>query len=304
MRVLTRSDFDGLACCVLLKKAGMMDDVKFIHPKDVQDGKVDVASSDILANVPYAPGCGMWFDHHSSEVERTNLKGEFKGESRMAPSAARIIYDYFGGKDMFGKLEEFVTAVDKTDSAKFTKEEILKPEGWVLLSFIMDPRTGLGRYHDFRISNIQLMMNMIEYCYEMSIDQILSQQDVKERINKYREQDELFRKMIHENTRIERNVIITDLRGREEIYIGNRFIIYVMYPEQNISIWLIDGKQKENAVFAVGASIINKTCKSNIGSLMLHYGGGGHKKVGGCQVPYSEVDRVLAELIDEIKEDA
>jgi nanoRNase/pAp phosphatase (c-di-AMP/oligoRNAs hydrolase) len=196
-----------------------------------------------------------------------------------------------------------VTAVDRSDSAKLTKEEILEPKGWILLSFIMDPRTGLGRYRDFRISNYQMMMDMIDYCSKISIDQILSQHDVKERIDKYQEQDELFQIMIEQKTHIEGNIIITDLRGEEEIYTGNRFRIYAMYPEQNISIWLIDGKQNENAVFAVGASIINKSSETDVGNLMLHFGGGGHKKVGTCQVPYSEVDRVLAELIDEINDD-
>ncbi|MDH5638679.1 MAG: exopolyphosphatase [Nitrospinota bacterium] len=302
MRVLTRSDFDGLACCVLLKEVGAMDDVTFVHPKDIQDGKVAVSANDILANVPYVEGCGMWFDHHSSEEERHSIK-DFKGESRLAPSAARVIYDYYGGKEKLGHLEEFVQNVDKADSGQFTQEEILNPEGWVLLSFIMDPRTGLGRYRDYRISNYNIMMDMIGYCARKSIDEILAIPDVVERIERYNSQEKEFEEMIKKHTTTDGAVIITDLRGLDEIKTGNRFVIYALYPEQNISIWLIDGRQKINAVFAVGHSILNRTSKTNVGSLMLRYGGGGHAKVGTCQAPYADAPRVLRELVEQMKSD-
>ena len=302
MRVLTRSDFDGLACCVLLREVGVMDDITFVHPKDIQDGKVSVNSNDILANVPYVEGCGMWFDHHSSEEERHNVK-DFKGDSRLAPSAARVIFDYYGGKEKLGHLEEFVRNVDKADSGQFTREEILNPQGWVLLSFIMDPRTGLGRFRDYRISNYNLMMDMIGYCSSKSIDEILAIEDVKERITRYNSQEKEFEEMIQKHTTTDGNVIITDLRGQEEIKTGNRFVIYALHPEQNISIWLIDGKQRQNAVFAVGHSILNRTSKTNVGSLMLKYGGGGHAKVGTCQTPYTDAPRILRELTDKMKAD-
>ncbi|MDH4184906.1 MAG: exopolyphosphatase [Nitrospinota bacterium] len=302
MRVLTRSDFDGLACCVLLKEVGVMTDVTFVHPKDIQDGKVDVTSNDILANVPYVAGCGMWFDHHSSEEERHNAQG-YKGESRLAPSAARVIYEYYGGKEKLGHLEEFVVNVDKADSGQFTAEEILNPAGWVLLSFVMDPRTGLGRYRDYRISNYNLMLDMIGYCARKKIDDILEIPDVKERVARYFSQEKEFEEMIKKHTSVEDNVIITDLRGLEEIKTGNRFVIYALYPKQNISIWIVDGKQRQNAVFAVGHSILNRTSKTNVGSLMLKNGGGGHSNVGTCQVPYDEAPRVLRELVASMKKD-
>lgn len=303
MRLLTRSDFDGLACAVLLKEAGIISSRKFVHPKDIQDGLIEVNENDVLANVPYVEGCGLWFDHHSSEDERLKMGKIFQGDSRPAPSAARVIYDYYGGNEKFGHLNEMMSAVDKSDSAQFTVEEIQNPKDWVLLSFIMDPRTGLGRFKDYRISNYQLMDDIIECCRSMPINEILSLPDVQERVNRYFEQDRLFRDMLLQYSRKDGNVIISDLRGVEVIYSGNRFFIYSLFPEQNISIWIVDGKGKQNCVFAIGHSIINRTSNTDVGSLMLKYGGGGHKAVGTCQVPYQEAGRVLEELVETIKRD-
>ncbi|MBI4666660.1 MAG: exopolyphosphatase [Nitrospinae bacterium] len=288
MRLLTRSDFDGLACAVLLKEMNLVDGYKFVHPKDVQDGLVEVTDNDILANIPFADGCGLWFDHHASEHERQDLKGRYRGASYHADSAARVIYDYYGGKEKFGHLDAMMEAVDKADSGRLAVDEILNPKGWILLSFIMDPRTGLGRYRDYRISNYDLMMRMIDLCHSKTASEILQDPDVVERMKRYFEQDAHFRDMLLAHTRADGNVIITDLRGVDEIYTGNRFMVYALFPEQNISIWLIDGRAKQNAVFAVGHSIVNRTSKTNVGSLMLKYGGGGHPKVGTCQVPYAD----------------
>ncbi|MGE5371548.1 MAG: exopolyphosphatase [Solirubrobacterales bacterium] len=303
MRLLTRSDFDGLACGVILKEAGIIDSWKFVHPKDLQDGIVEVTDNDVLANVPYVPGCGLWFDHHSSEQERLELKGQYKGESRMARSAARVIYDYYGGKINFEHLAEMMDAVDKVDSAQLNIDDILNPSGWVLLGFVMDPRTGLGRFKDYRISNYQLMEQLMEYCRTMSIEEILELPDVSERVKTYWEQDALFKEMLLKYTRTDKNVIISDLRGVDSIYAGNRFMVYSLFPEQNISIWLIDGRAKINCVFAVGHSILNRTSKTDVGSLMLKYGGGGHPQVGTCQVAYDDAERVLSELLAQMHQD-
>lgn len=300
MRLVTRSDFDGLACAVLLKEVGIINERQFVHPKDIQDGLVIISENDILANVPFAEGCGLWFDHHSSEQERLDLKGRFKGDSRPAPSAARVIYDYYGGKEKFGHLEAMMAAVDKADSAQFAVEEILHPEGWGLLAFIMDPRTGLGRFKDYTISNYQLMDDMINYCRTMTVEEILALPDVQERVVRYFEQNDLFKQMIRQHTITQGDAIVTDLRNVDTIYSGNRFLIYSLYPEQNISIWIVDGRNKQNCVFAVGHSIIKRTSRINVGTLMLKYGGGGHKVVGTCQVPYEDTDKVLQELLVEI----
>jgi len=303
MRLITRSDFDGLACAVLLRAAGIMDSRLFVHPKDVQDGLIEVNANDVLANIPYAEGCGLWFDHHSSEDERMKMANKFKGDSRPAPSAARVIYDYYGGEKIFGNLQDMMVAVDKSDSGQLTVNEIINPQGWILLSFVMDPRTGLGRFKDYRISNYQLMDDLIELLGKKPIEEILQMPDVAERVKRYYEQNELFKQMILQHTRTDANVIITDLRGVDVIYSGNRFLLYSLYPEQNISVWMIDGRNKQNCVYAVGHSIIKRTSKTDVGSLMLKYGGGGHKVVGTCQVPYEKADTVLNELVSTIKKD-
>ena len=301
MRLLTRSDFDGLGCAVLLKEAGLLNEIKFVHPKDVQDGKVQVTAEDILANVPYVKGCGLWFDHHSSEEERAH--GAFEGVSDpSAPSATRVVYDYLGGAERFANahIATLVAAIDKADSADLTVDEVLRPQGWVLISFIMDPRTGLGRYKDYRIGNYQLMMDMIDYCRAMTAEQILEIEDVKERSRRYFEQDKRFREMVRSNAAVRGNAVVLDLRNQEEIYTGNRFLLYSLYPAQNISLQIIWGLRKQNVVITCGHSIINRTSQVDVGSLMLRYGGGGHRKVGTCQVPAEDADRAVAELVQEI----
>jgi nanoRNase/pAp phosphatase (c-di-AMP/oligoRNAs hydrolase) len=304
MRLITRSDFDGLVCGMLLMEKGIIDTWQFVHPKDLQDGLFEPNSDDVLANVPYVAGCGMWFDHHVSEDERVGWTQNVKGESRLAPSAARIIYDYYGGTDGFPKhFDELIAAADKVDSGNLTVDELLNPTGWVLLGFISDPRTGLGRFRDFRISNMQLMEELITHCRHSTIDEILSMPDIKERVDMYNEQNKLFKEMILAHTRTDDNVIITDLRDVSPIYTGNRFVIYSMFPDQNISCWVVDGRAKVNVSIACGYSIVNRSAKTNVGRLMLKYGGGGHERVGTCQVSCEDADRVLGEIIAQMKED-
>jgi nanoRNase/pAp phosphatase (c-di-AMP/oligoRNAs hydrolase) len=298
MRLLTRSDYDGLMCAVLLKELDMYDDIKFVHPKDIQDGIVPVTSEDILVNIPYVPGCGIWFDHHTSEAERGLAdKGSFKGSSWPAPSCARVIYDHYGGDEKLGKFKEMVEATDKADSAQFTRDEILNPQRWELLSFIMDPRTGLGRYRDYRISNYQLMMTLIEELRSKTVDEILEIEDVQERVRRYEDHKPHFLQMMFEYSTAAGDVIVTDLRDVPETYVGNRHVIYALYPYQNISIRIFDGKDKEFCVFSVGYSILNRTSTVDVGSLMLKYGGGGHKAVGTCQLPYERAETVLDEML-------
>jgi nanoRNase/pAp phosphatase (c-di-AMP/oligoRNAs hydrolase) len=302
MRLITRSDFDGLACAALLKDAGVIDSWKFAHPKDLQDGLVPVDENDCLANVPYVEGCGLWFDHHSSEFERNALKGKYNGESRLSPSCARIVYEYYGGRERFGKnYDDIMVAVDKVDSGSLTKDEILHPEGWIMVGFLMDPRTGLGRWRKFTISNYQLMEKLIDCVRTMSTEEILSLPDVVERIDTYNEQAENFIKMVGEHTRVEKDVIISDLRGVDPIYSGNRFMIYSLYPEQNISAWIVSGKGGLGCSAAVGYSILNRTSNVDVGKLMLKYGGGGHKAVGTCQFSdenIADLDKMLFELVN------
>ena len=300
MRLITRSDFDGLVCGSLLLEAGIIDSWKFAHPKDLQDGLVEVTADDCLANVPYVEGCGLWFDHHSSEHERLALEGKYEGESRMSPSCAHIIYDYYGGREKFPQFDDIMAAVDKVDSGRLTVDEVQNPKGWVLIGFLMDPRTGLGRWRNFTISNYQLMEKLLVACRTMDTDEILAMPDIQERIAVYNEQTELFTEMIKKYTRVEGNVIISDLRGVDPIYSGNRFMIYSMYPEQNISAWIVNGKGGKGCSAAVGYSILNRSSEVDVGSLMLKYGGGGHKNVGTCQFSDENMEEDLPKMLDEL----
>ncbi len=302
MRLVTRSDFDGLVCGALLLEAGIIDNWKFAHPKDLQDGLVEVGEDDCLANVPFVEGCGLWFDHHSSEHERLELEGKYKGESRMTPSCARIIYEYYGGAERFPQFGEIMEAVDRVDSGNLTLDEVMNPQSWILIGFLMDPRTGLGRWREFSISNYQFMEKLMEACRTMSTEEILALPDVQERIEVYQEQSLKFQEMVKAHTKTEGNVIITDLRGVDPIYTGNRFMIYSMYPQQNISAWIVSGKGGQGCSAAVGYSVLNKTCQVNVGSLMLKYRGGGHKKVGTCQFSEENMETELPKMLKELCE--
>jgi len=305
MRLLTRSDFDGLVCAVLLVEKGIVDEYEFVHPKDAQDGKIEATANDVLANIPYIPGCGLWFDHHSSEDERLKT-GElnFEGEVRSAPSAAQVIWDYYGGSNTFNKsLLPLMEAVNKTDSGNLSREEILNPEDWIILSYIMDARTGLGRFKDYRISNHQLMTDMIQYCRTMSAEEIIGNYDIQERIMRYFDQQDLFSGMLERCSEIKGNLVITNLIDENTIFSGNRFIIYALYPEQNVDLRVMWGRNNQNVVFACGHSILNRTSKTDVGKLMLKYGGGGHHVVGTCQVPADNWETILEEIVGQINAD-
>ncbi len=303
MRLVTRSDFDGLICAVLLKQAEAINSIQFVHPKDLQDGKFEVTENDVLTNVPFVPGCGLWFDHHATEVERIVGKSDFRGDCRIAPSAARVVYDYYGGASRFPGIEEMMVEVDKADAAQFTRDEILHPQGWPLLSFLMDARTGLGRYQDYRISNYQLMYELIDACLTKSITEILAMPDVWERVVRYSEQDVLFRQALRDHSWTEGNVVVSDMREVNPIPCGNRFLVYALYPEQNTSIWIVNGFQGQNCVFACGHSILNQTSQTHIGALMRRFGGGGHEAAGTCQVPHEQAEETLRALVSSMNAD-
>lgn len=305
-RLLTRSDFDGLVCAVLLKDLDMLGEIKFVHPKDVQDGKIEVNDRDILTNLPFAPGCYLCFDHHASEELRNEgLQADNYILSSKADSAARVVYDHFGGAERFpGISNEMMEAVDKADSARFSMDDVLHPEGWELLSFLMDARTGLGRFREFRVSNYQLMMDLVDYCKNHTIEEILALPDVQERVSLFREHEERFTDQLHRCSTVHGNLVELDLRNEETIFAGNRFMIYALFPECNISAHVLWGRDKQNTVFTIGKSIFNRTCTTDIGELCLSYGGGGHANAGTCQIDNDDAARVRAELIKTINADA
>ncbi len=300
-RLVTRSDFDGLVCAMILRELDIIEDIKFVHPKDVQDGIIELSDNDITTNLPYDPRVSLAFDHHESEMDRIRSIESGGGELYIDPtarSAARVVYNYYGGKENLpGITEELMEAVDKGDSADFTVDEILNPKGWVLLHYLMDPRTGLGRFRHFRISNYQLMMQLIGYCMDHTIDEILELPDVKERVDLYFSETEMFKQQLRDLAQIHDKVIVLDLRNEEIIHAGNRFMIYAMYPECQISVHVAWGFKKQNTAVMIGKSIVNKTSQVDIGELCLQYGGGGHHNAGTCQLDNDKVDAALPDII-------
>ena len=302
-RLVTRSDFDGLVCAVLLKKLDLIDEIKFVHPKDMQDGRVPVNDRDITTNLPYVDGVHLAFDHHSSETLRVGPKDNHIIDPHAA-SAARVVFLHYGGKERFHDVpEDMMEAVDKADSAQFSQEEILNPTGWVLLNYLMDARTGLGRFREFRISNYDLMMRLIDACLNHSVEEILALPDVKERVDLYRDHEAKFRDQLQRCSTVHGKLVILDLRNEETIFAGNRFMIYALYPQCNISIHVLWGLKKQNTVLACGKSIIDRSSKTNVGEEMLEYGGGGHDAAGTCQVENDKADEALLDLIRKINAD-
>jgi nanoRNase/pAp phosphatase (c-di-AMP/oligoRNAs hydrolase) len=303
-RLVTRSDFDGLVCAVLLNELNLIDDIKFVHPKDMQDGKVEITANDITTNLPYVAGAHLAFDHHLSETIRNT--GERKNHiiEAEAPSAARVVYNYYGGKSAFPNItDDMMDAVDKADSAQFSREEILNPTDWVLLNYLMDSRTGLGRFREFRISNYTLMMDLIKYCRDHNIAQILALPDVKERTDLYFDHAEKAKEQLLRCSTVHNNLVVLDLRNEETIWATNRFMIYALFPQTNISIHVLWGVQKQNTVFATGKSILDRGSKTNVGELMLEYGGGGHHAAGTCQLENDQAEATLQTLIKRINAD-
>ena len=303
-RLVTRSDMDGLVCAVLLKHLDIVDDILFVHPKDMQDGKVEITDRDITTNLPYVEGAHLVFDHHLSETIRNSLHDNHIIDPD-APSAVEVVYQYYGGADAFPeRFKPLMAAANKADAAQFSKGDIIDPQGWDLLSFLMDSRTGLGRFRNFRISNYQLMMDLIDYCKDHTIDEIMELPDVAERVELYNRYREEFVTQLKKCSTIYDNVILLDLTQEEIIYPGNRFMIYALYPKCNVSIHKIWGLKKQNTVFAVGKSIVNRSSKANIGEIMYKYNGGGHMAAGTCQVPHELADVVLDDIIEELREPA
>jgi nanoRNase/pAp phosphatase (c-di-AMP/oligoRNAs hydrolase) len=301
-RLVTRSDFDGLVCGVLLKELNLIDEITFVHPKDMQDGKIPISGRDITTNLPYIPSCHLAFDHHSSEVERAGGRSPNNYViDADALSAARVVYRYFGGQPRFPHIsEDLLSAVDKADSAQFTVEETLRPDGWTLLNFLMDSRTGLGRFRQFGISNYELMMKLIDYCRNHTVEQILALPDIKERVDLYRQQEPQFREQILRCARVHGDLVVLDLRNEETIHAGNRFMIYALFPDCRVSMHVLWGVKQQNTVFAIGKSILDRSSPVDIGALCLTYGGGGHEAAGTCQIDNARAADIMAELIAKL----
>ncbi|PHS56210.1 MAG: exopolyphosphatase [Sulfurimonas sp.] len=302
-RLVTRSDMDGLVSAVILRQLDLIGEIIFVHPKDMQDGTITITENDIITNLPYVENAHLVFDHHESEAMRNSAADNYIIIAD-APSAARVVYNhYIKDNDLSMIREDMMIAVDKADSAQFTKKDIINPQGWEMLSFLMDSRTGLGRFREFKISNYELMMNLIDYCHNHGIDDIMLLPDIKERVDLYNKYEKEFKEQLKRCSKVYDNLVVLDLRDEEIIYSGNRFMIYALFPQTNISIHVIWGFKKQNTVFATGKSILDRSSQTNISELMLKYKGGGHEAAGTCQIDNDKCENVLKELITAITDD-
>ena len=300
-RLITRPDFDGVVCGALFMEQDMIDTVMFAHPRDMQHGRIEVSREDITTNLPYVPGVHLCFDHHVSESERVGPMENHIIDPK-APSAARVVYDHYGGKDTFPLVDPaLIDAVDKADAAQFTEEEILAPDGYTLLNFILDGRTGLSRLRDFAISEEQLMIDMMTYCRHHPVEEILQIPDVAERVRTYILNEEFAELQIKRCAEITDNVVKVDVRGEDTLYTVNRFLVYALYPDCDVSVHLTNLPDRGLVEIAVGKSILNRGNKTNIGSMLLQYGGGGHAAVGTCQVEPDHADRVAKEIVAAVR---
>lgn len=302
-KLLTRADLDGIMSATLLKKFGLIDEVEFCHPKDMQDGKIEVTDNNIITNLPYNENAHFVFDHHFSEDVRAYNRKSNHIINPVAKSATRVIYEYFGGADKFPQgWDEMLDSVDKADSGNVTEDEIKKPKGWLMLNYLLDPRTGLGRYDSkFRLKNFDFMKHVIDIIQTTSdIQDILDDPDVKSRVNFYMLEQEKFIEQLKRCSTVKDNVVIVNYKDEKEIHVGNRFMVYTLFPQCNVSIHKIMGADGTKTVFAVGKSVINRTSQLNVAELMSEHGGGGHRNAGTCQVLHSEADKVLENIIENL----
>ena len=293
MNVLTRGDLDGLTSTVLLTLIYPVKQIKFAHPKAVQDGEVAVSDEDIIVNLPYVKGCGFWFDHHVSEKRKLDDIGEFKGRFEVAPSAARVIYNHYKRPE-FARFDELMTATDRVDAAQLTKEDVTDPKGWILLAYTLDPRTGFGP--EFQ----KYFRWLVEYVKEVPMQKVLDHPEVRKRCDRVKQERDEFVALLKQHSHADGTVIFTDFRGQKETPVGNRFLVYTLHPQANCEVRAFKGKAG-NVVLACGHSIFNRTCNVNVGSLMAQYGGGGHAGAGTCQVPADTADAWIEEIVNTLK---
>jgi hypothetical protein len=294
MRVLTRGDLDGLTSAVLLSIAEKVTEIRFAHPKDVQDGKIPCDQDDVVVNLPYVKGCGLWFDHHVSEERKLSDIGKFKGKFAVAPSAARVVHDYYK-KPEFDRYQELLEATDRLDSAQLTAEDVTDPKGWILLGYTLDPRTGLGP--EFQ----KYFRWLVEYVKEVPLEKVLQHAEVKKRVDRVLKEQQEFNTLLKKNSKLDGTVIVTDLRAVKEAPVGNRFLIYTLHPKGNVEVRILRGKEGKTVNCAIGHSIFNRTCTVNIGDLCASYGGGGHHGAGTCQLAHDQAEKQIAEIIRKLK---
>jgi hypothetical protein len=297
MRLVTRADLDGLTCAVMITSSEPISEVRLVHPQDITDKKVEITKDDILANLPYHPSCGKWFDHHLLTQSNERPPETFEGRYGLAPSAARVVFEYYlPGHPGLRKHETLLAETDRLDAAQLNIEDVLDPRDYILLGLTLDPRTGLGAFQDY-------FSKLLDWLKALPIGEILKKSEVEERVARIREQDAAFRERTMARSRLDGNVVVTDFREENPLPVGNRFIVYTLFPLANISLRVHWGPSRTHVAAAVGHSIFNRTSRTNVGELMSHFGGGGHRGAGTCLLPAATAEDQIAEMIALIKKD-
>ena len=298
-RLVTKADFDGMVCGILLKELRSVESVVFVHPKDIEKGELQVTGTDILAGLPYREGVHLAFDHYPSSAGaggRDNLVVDLG-----APSTARVIYDHYGKDKLAGIHGDILDAVDKGFSARLAVEDILYPTGWVLLSYLIDRRTGLEGTKSFSKSHDELLVELMEEGRRRSIWEILSLPHVAERLDLYFSCIEEYKEQIFRCSSVFSNLVVTDTRREARILPGNKFMTYALFPECNVSLGVSSAGGNGRAGFAAGRSVLDKTCSLDIGRIMRKYGGGGHAGAGACQADADRAEATKEGLIDDLQ---
>ena len=298
MRLVTRGDLDGLTSVIIITMKEPIDEIRLIHPQEITDKAIEITPDDILANVPYHPNCGMWFDHHLLTDSNEKPPETFKGRYGLAPSAARLVYDYYRERDpndeALKRLETLVDETDRLDAAQLTPDDVEHPRDYILLGYTIDSRTGLGDFNTY-------FLHLIDWLKTMSIEEVLEQPEVRERIERLRREQTEFKSLLQRNSFRLNNVVITDLREIERLPAGNRFLVYMLFPEANVSLRVHWGPSHNSVIAAVGHSIFNRTCNTSVGELMSRYGGGGHRGAGTCVLPVEKAADAIDEILFELQ---
>jgi len=293
MRLVTRADLDGLACAQIVAENETLDDVVLVHPQEITDKKAQIRAGDVLANLPYHPSCARWFDHHLLTESNEKPPPDFDGLYRLAPSAAQLVWEYYGQDARYARL---VDETNRLDSAQLSERDVTQPQGYILLGFTLDPRSGLGDEESY-------FMRLLGWLREnRSIEDVLLIPEVNGRVVRMYEQNEDFCWTLMNTSRLDGNVVFTDFRRVKDPPAGNRFLIYTLFPEANVSVRAQWGRNRDHVMVQVGHSIFNRTCKTSVGELMSDYGGGGHRGAGSSPLPLLEADAKILEIIDTLRQ--
>ena len=298
MRLVTRGDLDGLTSTVIITMKEQVGDLLLVHPQDITDKRIEIRADDVLVNLPYDPRCGMWFDHHLLTDSNEKPPAHFEGNYRLAPSAARLVYEYYlerhpNDPDLL-RLERLVDETDRLDAALLTPDDVENPRDYILLGYTIDSRTGLGSFEDY-------FRKLAEWLKTMPIREVLQQPEVRERVERIRGEAADYKRLLSRNSFQLNNVVVTDLREIERLPAGNRFLVYSLFPDANVSLRVHWGPRDETVIAAVGHSIFNRTCKTSVGELMSRYGGGGHRGAGTCVLPLDTAADAIDEILFELQ---